>query len=80
MSQDILEMVVEGPEADAVYEAYAEDDEEASQHGEHNAEGPATGGKSGVGDEADIVDMDVYENMSVGDEDGGEAQWQSLVH
>ncbi|ORX37376.1 hypothetical protein BD324DRAFT_650973 [Kockovaella imperatae] len=73
ISQDILEMVVEGPEADAVYEMYA-DEEEESNEGERD--------KVSSREEAEAVDMEVYDAMSVGDETevrGDGSAWQPLI-
>ena len=82
-------MVVEGPEADAVYEAYADVDDEKDEADPSSAAvvdddlGKAASGGDGIGKGKgrqkqssqnrgtmdDPVDMDVYDAMSVMDED-----------
>lgn len=66
MSQDVLEALVEGPEEDAVYELYAEDeDEEMLEQGEDEAEGSKGKAKE---KEDTGVDMEVYDAIVVEDD------------
>ena len=84
MSQDILEQVVEGPEADAVYGVYAEEDDE-EDYVQFVEEVPgklpdkSTAGKGGE-HEADIAQGEEYEGyLSQGDGTGDQRTFETLL-
>ena len=71
LSQDILESVVEGPEGDAVFEVYAEEDELEKEGGlrgasalESSADGPGV-------DEAVLKDLNLNMDRDAVIRDGG---------